>query len=67
MKCPKCGQENASIIQEQEGGSEGNSTSEILCKWLICAPWALISLFNRTQTKTKNYLFCSNCGDKTEI
>lgn len=66
MKCPRCGNENCSIINETTTTGTDYSVGKGLCGGLIFGPLGLLcgACGEGKQVHNTNYWVCNNCGKK---
>ena len=69
MKCPRCGNENVSVINETSTKGKDFSASKGCLGALLLGPiGALCGACGKgKQTKNTNYWVCNNCGNKWKM
>ena len=69
MKCPRCGEENCSVINEVTTSGKDFSASKGCLGALIFGPLGILcgSCGEEKKTKNTNYWVCNNCGNKWKV
>ena len=62
MVCPKCGSENVQFATNTSGG--GYSAGNGCCGYMLLGPLGLLCGAFGSQTETKEFWVCNNCGHK---
>lgn len=66
MKCPKCGSNNCQYVAASETHSKGFSSGDACCGLLLMGPAGMLCGLcgTETNTTTKEYWVCHDCGNK---
>lgn len=66
MRCPKCGNEHCTIINEIETNGKDYGVGKGIIGTLLLGPVGLLCGFcgEKQKTKSKNYWICNRCGYK---
>lgn len=69
MVCPKCGEENCTVINEVTTTGKDFSASKGCLGALIFGPLGILcgGCGEGKQTKNTNYWVCNNCGNKWKM
>ncbi len=69
MKCPKCGNENCSVINETQTSGKDFSVGKGCLGALLLGPLGILcgACGKGKQTKNTNYWVCNSCGHKWKM
>lgn len=69
MRCPRCGNENCTIINEVTATGKDFSASKGCCGALLFGPIGILcgACGEGKKVKNTNYWVCNNCGSKFKV
>ena len=69
MRCPRCGSENCSILNESVTSGSDYGVCKGVCGWAIFGPIGLLCGLcgEGSTTRNTNYWVCNTCGRKWKV